>query len=65
MVSPAIGETIPAYPGLAPVFPSAIRSSCYPAVILMDYQSKGEFELSVKEGDQVRVYKKYCHWSYT
>ncbi len=30
----------------------------------MDYEAKGEDELSLKEGDKIRVYKKYCHWSY-
>lgn len=40
-------------------------SSSYPGLALMDYEAKGEGELSLGEGDMVKVYKKYCHWSYT
>jgi hypothetical protein len=31
----------------------------------MDYEGKSSDELTLKEGEQVKVYKKYCHWSYT
>jgi hypothetical protein len=31
----------------------------------MDYAAKGGDELTLKEGQHVKVYKKYCHWSYT
>lgn len=31
----------------------------------MDYEGKSSDELTLKEGDKVKVYKKYCHWSYT
>lgn len=65
IVSPAATENVPAYPGLLPLAPSAVMSSSYPGVALMDYQAKGEGELSLREGDTVKVYKKYCHWSYT
>lgn len=51
-------------PGRASVPPSTIMSSSYPGVVLMDYTSKDTFELGIKEGEKVRVYKKYCHWSY-
>lgn len=51
------------YPGLAPVPPSAIVSSSYPGVVLMDWEKKSEDQASMKEGERVRVYKKYCHWS--
>lgn len=57
-VTPIPGE----YPGLAPLPPSAIMSSSYPGVVLMDYQAKEGDEMTLKEGDKVKVYKKYCHW---
>jgi len=50
------------YPGLSPLPPSAIMSSSYPGVVLMDYEAKGGDELTLKEGERVKVYKKYCHW---
>lgn len=31
----------------------------------MDYDAKSSDELTLKEGEKVKVYKKYCHWSYT
>lgn len=65
-VSPAIipGEPLPTYPGLAPLPPIAIISTSYPGVVLMDYNKKSSDEIDVKEGQNVRVYKKYSHWSY-
>ncbi|ORY21850.1 hypothetical protein BCR39DRAFT_552741 [Naematelia encephala] len=63
--TPAASEVPLAYPGLAPLPPSTIMSSSYPGVVLMEYEAKGDNELTLKEGDKVRVYKKYCHWSYT
>ncbi|KAL1406181.1 hypothetical protein Q8F55_007869 [Vanrija albida] len=53
------------FPGRAPIRPSSIMSSSYPGVVLMDYVAKDENELSLKEGQKIRVYKKYCHWSYS
>ena len=53
------------YPGLSPLTPSAIVSSSYPGVVLMDYDCKGDAEMSLREGEKVKVFKKYCHWSYT
>ncbi|RXK42458.1 hypothetical protein M231_00012 [Tremella mesenterica] len=59
------GEINSAYPGLSRLPPSAIVSSSYPGVVLMDYGPQGEDEVALREGEKVRVYKKYCHWSYT
>lgn len=53
------------YPGLSPLSPNTIISSSYPGLVLMDYDSKSSDELTLKEGEKVKVYKKYCHWSYT
>ena len=52
------------YPGLSPLSPNTIISSSYPGLVLMDYGSKSSDELTLKEGEKVKVYKKYCHWSY-
>lgn len=30
----------------------------------MDYNKKGDEELELVEGDQLRVFKRYNHWSY-
>ena len=67
LVSPSIapGESLPAYPGLAALPPTAILSSSYPGIVLMDYTAKAETELSIRDGERVKVYKKYTHWSYT
>lgn len=51
-----------AYPGLAPLPSSAIVSSSYPGTILMDWSAKAEDQATFKEGERVKVYKKYCHW---
>ncbi|WVW82070.1 hypothetical protein I302_104075 [Kwoniella bestiolae CBS 10118] len=61
LVSPHPSGDIAPYPGLSPLPPSAIISSSYAGNVLMDYEAKGDAELSLKEGDKVRVYKKYCH----
>ncbi|CAK9782107.1 hypothetical protein CC85DRAFT_308208 [Cutaneotrichosporon oleaginosum] len=52
-------------PGRAPIPPANIMSSSYPGVVLMNHTSKDTHELTIKEGEKVRVYKKYCHWSYS
>ncbi|WWD18066.1 hypothetical protein CI109_102513 [Kwoniella shandongensis] len=62
VVSPSPNGQIAPYPGLSPLPPSAIMSSSYAGHVLMDYEAKGDDELTLKEGEQVRVYKKYCHW---
>jgi hypothetical protein len=28
----------------------------------MQWEAKNDDEVSLKEGEKVRVYKKYCHW---
>lgn len=60
-VSPATPGTMP---GRAPIPPGNIISSSYPGKALMPFSSNDPNELSLKEGDKIRVYKKYCHWSY-
>ena len=62
IVTPNAGDTVPTYPGLAPLPPSAIMSSSYAGVVLMDYEAKGGDEATLREGEKVKVYKKYCHW---
>ncbi|WWC86042.1 uncharacterized protein L201_000913 [Kwoniella dendrophila CBS 6074] len=61
LVSPTATGEIATYPGLSPLPPDTILSSSYAGNVLMDYEAKGDAELSLKEGDKVRVYKKYCH----
>ncbi|OCF38560.1 hypothetical protein I317_07670 [Kwoniella heveanensis CBS 569] len=65
LISPTPTGEVTIYPGLSPIPPSSIISSSYAGNVLMDYEAKEDTELSLKEGDRVRVYKKYCHWSYT
>ncbi|WWC66584.1 uncharacterized protein I206_100487 [Kwoniella pini CBS 10737] len=62
LASPTSSGEIATYPGLSPLPPHTIISSSYAGNVLMDYEAKGDAELSLKEGDMVRVYKKYCHW---
>ncbi|BEJ02626.1 hypothetical protein CcaverHIS631_0704210 [Cutaneotrichosporon cavernicola] len=52
-------------PGRAPIPPASIMSSSYPGVVLMNHTGKDAHELAIREGERVRVYKKYCHWSYS
>jgi hypothetical protein len=60
-VSPATpGRT----PGRAPIPPGSIISSSYPGKALMEFSSNDPNELSLRQDDKIRVYKKYCHWSY-
>jgi len=61
-ISAVTPAAVSEYPGLSPLPPSAIMSSSYPGVVLMDYEAKGGDELTLKEGERVKVYKKYCHW---
>ncbi|WWC58399.1 uncharacterized protein I303_100939 [Kwoniella dejecticola CBS 10117] len=61
LASPTSSGEIATYPGLSPLPPTNIISSSYAGNVLMDYEAKGDAELSLKEGDKVRVYKKYCH----
>jgi hypothetical protein len=57
------GQIDPAFPGHGPVPASAIISSYYRGVCLMDWEAKGPEQLTLKEGESCRVFKKYCHWS--
>lgn len=47
-----------------PILPVNIMSTSFPGVALMDYHERGEAELDLQEGDIVRVFKRYNHWSY-
>ncbi|KXN86547.1 Protein STE50 [Leucoagaricus sp. SymC.cos] len=47
-----------------PILPLSIISTSFPGIALMDYNKKGEEELELVEGDQLRVFKRYNHWSY-
>lgn len=47
-----------------PILPLSIISTSFPGIALMDYSKKGEEELELVEGDQLRVFKRYNHWSY-
>ncbi|KAF5362423.1 hypothetical protein D9756_002432 [Leucocoprinus leucothites] len=47
-----------------PILPLSIISTSFPGVALMDYNKKGDEELELVEGDQLRVFKRYNHWSY-
>ena len=51
-----------AYPGLAPLPSFSIVSSSYPGIILMEWVSRGEDQASFKQGERVKVYKRYCNW---
>nr|ODO02574.1 protein kinase regulator [Cryptococcus depauperatus CBS 7855] len=62
IISPTTDGQITTYPGLAPLLPQHIISSSYAGFVMMDYEAKGDDELSLEEGERVRVYKKYCHW---
>lgn len=50
------------YPGMASLPTSAVLSSSYLGVVLMQWEAKNDDEVSLEEGEKVRVYKKYCHW---
>ncbi|EKM81807.1 hypothetical protein AGABI1DRAFT_70274 [Agaricus bisporus var. burnettii JB137-S8] len=47
-----------------PILPLSIISTSFPGVALMDYRKKGDEELDLVEGEQLRVFKRYNHWSY-
>jgi bZIP factor len=47
-----------------PILPLHIVSTSIPSYALMDYKKKGEEELDLSEGDVLRVFKRYNHWSY-
>ncbi|KAH9815593.1 hypothetical protein DFH28DRAFT_1082389 [Melampsora americana] len=47
-----------------PILPEHILSVSSCTNALMDYKAKGADELSLTQGDSLRVYKKYNNWSY-
>ncbi|KAH8093779.1 hypothetical protein BXZ70DRAFT_897267 [Cristinia sonorae] len=47
-----------------PILPLSILSTSFPGIALMDYKKKGEEELDLVKDDQLRVFKRYNHWSY-
>ncbi|VDC00982.1 unnamed protein product [Peniophora sp. CBMAI 1063] len=47
-----------------PIHPQHIVSESFLEHVLMDYTQKDDEELSVSEGDLLRVYKRFKHWSY-
>ncbi|TCD67590.1 Protein ste50 [Steccherinum ochraceum] len=47
-----------------PILPLSILSTSFPGIALMDYKKKGEEELDLMKDDQLRVFKRYNHWSY-
>ena len=50
--------------GSTPILPLSILSTSFPGIALMDYQKKGEEELTLAKDDSLRVFKRYNHWSY-
>ena len=47
-----------------PILPLSILSTSFPGIALMDYKKKGDEELDLMKDDQLRVFKRYNHWSY-
>lgn len=54
----------PLNPTKTPILPLNIVSTSFPGYALMDYKKKGEEELDLVKDDQLRVFKRYNHWSY-
>ncbi|KAF7321965.1 hypothetical protein MKEN_00719000 [Mycena kentingensis (nom. inval.)] len=50
--------------GTAPISAHNIISTSFLGVALMDYDRKGEEELSLRKDEALRVFKRYNHWSY-
>ncbi|PCH44267.1 hypothetical protein WOLCODRAFT_77286 [Wolfiporia cocos MD-104 SS10] len=50
--------------GKTPILPLSILSTSFPGIALMDYQKKGDEELTLAKDDYLRVFKRYNHWSY-
>ncbi|BGP39738.1 hypothetical protein JCM10450v2_003707 [Rhodotorula kratochvilovae] len=58
---------VPAHEGnaaLVPIPPGVVVSVSTPGVALMDYVPRGAGELEVRKGAQLRILKRYNHWSY-
>ena len=65
--SPALKEPPhpAAAPTTAPIAPRHILSTHFPASVLRAYRARGDGEVGgVREGEVVRVYKRYNNWSY-
>jgi bZIP factor len=58
------GTSGPSDVSKTPILPLSIISTSFPGIALMDYNKKGDEELELVEGDQLRVFKRYNHWSY-
>ncbi|OCH87509.1 hypothetical protein OBBRIDRAFT_759549 [Obba rivulosa] len=54
----------PSPAGTTPILPLSILSTSFPGIALMDYKKKGEEELDLAKDDNLRVFKRYNHWSY-
>lgn len=52
----------PAYPGLGPLLPSGVTSSTNNAIVLMKWEAKDSDQFTIHEGEELKVYKRYCHW---
>ncbi|KAF9453601.1 hypothetical protein P691DRAFT_658207 [Macrolepiota fuliginosa MF-IS2] len=63
-IAEAKGGSASGDPSKTPILPLSIISTSFPGVALMDYKKKGEEELDLVEGEQLRVFKRYNHWSY-
>ncbi|EJU03528.1 hypothetical protein DACRYDRAFT_114911 [Dacryopinax primogenitus] len=58
------GRTPNGDPALIPMMASSITSTQFPAFALKDYQASGKYELTLRKGDALRVFKRYNHWAY-
>lgn len=63
-IAEAKGNSGPGDSSRTPILPLSIISTSFPGIALMDYNKKGDEELELVEGDQLRVFKRYNHWSY-
>ncbi|KZP01726.1 hypothetical protein CALVIDRAFT_524063 [Calocera viscosa TUFC12733] len=58
------GRTPAGDPALIPMMATSITSTQFPAFALKDYQASGKYELTLRKGDSLRVFKRYNHWAY-
>jgi hypothetical protein len=67
-VKPDALETFPTpsdtFASDAPILPSRIVSPSEAGVALMDWLPQGDYQLDLGQGDSLRVYKYFNHWSY-
>lgn len=59
-----LSSTAPHNAANVPIEPAYVVSVSTPGVALMDYVRNGSDELDVKKGTQLRILKRYNHWSY-